>query len=106
MATYLRFTETAEQDIEKGFSYLKTPSMKRAKKLSGLCAFSFDTYNDEERREMTDEEILNKIKKYASQQYYLNTATAVLIDGDYIGNNPNGEGVLIKPNYIIESYNL
>ena len=32
MATYLRFTETAEEDIEKGYSYLKTPSMKKAKK--------------------------------------------------------------------------
>lgn len=106
MAYFLRFTETAEQDIENGFSYLKTPSMRKAKKLEGLCAFSFDTYNDDERREMTEDEILRKIKRYASNQYYLNTSTAVLIEGDYVGSNPNGEGVLIKPNYILNTYSL
>lgn len=107
MATYLRFTKTANKDIEKGYSYLKTPSMKKAQKLNGLCAFKFDTWLDGEfNREMTQEEILKQIKKIASNQYYLDTTTAVLIDGDYLGQNPNGEGVLISPNYIIETFEL
>ena len=106
MATFLRFTSTAQEDINCGFSYLKTPSMKKAKKLNGLCVFSFDTYNDEERREMTESEVIAKIKKYAQNQYYLNTSIAVLIEGDYVGSNPNGEGVLINPSHVIETYEL
>ena len=107
MATYLRFTETAEEDIEKGYSYLKTPSMKKAKKLKGLCAFKFDTWLDGEfNREMTKEEIVIEIKKIASNQYYLNTNTAVLIEGDYLESNQNGEGSVISANYIIDTFYL
>ena len=102
--TYLRFTNTIKEDLEKGFSYLKTPSMKKTVKLNGLCAFSFDTCIDN--RDMTEDEIISKIKRIANNQYYLNTDTAVLIEGDYIGNNPNGEGVIIKANYILNTYSL
>jgi len=102
--TYLRFTNTIKEDLEKGFSYLKTPSMKKSVKLNGLCAFSFDTWIDN--RDMTEDEIIDKIKRIANNQYYLNTDTAVLIEGDYIGNNPNGEGVIIKANYILNTYSL
>jgi len=102
--TYLRFTNTINEDLEKGFSYIKTPSMKKPVKLNGLCAFSFDTWIDN--RDMTEDEIISKIKRIANNQYYLNTDTAVLIEGDYIGNNPNGEGVIIKANYILNTYSL
>lgn len=100
MATYLRFTQTAQQDIDNGFSYLKTPSMKKAKKLPGLCAFSFDIFG------MNEDEILAKVKRYAANQYYLNTTKAVIIEGMYIGQNPNGEGVIITPDYIVAEYDF
>ena len=107
MATYLRFTATAQEDIKKGYSYLKTPSMKKAKKLRGLCAFNFNTFLDGEfNREMTREEIICKIKYIASNQYYLNTTTAVLIEGDYLESNPNGEGFIISAKYIIDTFYL
>ena len=102
---YLRFTQTAEEDIQKGYSYLKTPSMKKAQKLKGLCVFSFDNYTDEG-KEMSSSEIEEKIRKIAANQYYLDTSIAVLIEGKYIGNNPNGEGVLIKPKTIVDTFYL
>lgn len=105
MATYLRFTQTAEEDIKRGFSFLKTPSMKKAKKLNGLCAFSFDCTNCEGRK-MSEDEIISQIKMYAKEMYYLDTTIAVIIKGDYLGQNPNGEGVIVKPEYIIETYYL
>lgn len=105
MATYLRFTENIEADMEKGYSFLKTPSMKKATKLKGLCAFSFDVYNDMG-KVMSSEEIESKIAQFARNQYYLNTSVAVLIEGDYVGSNPNGEGVLIKAKKVIDTYYL
>jgi len=107
MATYLRFTATINDDINKGFSYLKLPSLKKPRKLDGLCAFRFDTWlNGEFDREMTDTEILNEIKKIASHQHYLNCSVAALIDADYIEGNINGEGSIVKPNYLIKEYIL
>lgn len=107
MATFLRFTQNAQEEIEKGYSFLKTPSMKKAKKLNGLCAFSFDTWiSGDQNREMTESEIISKIKQYAKNQYYLDTTVAVLIDGNYLGQNPNGEGVIIKGVSVIETYTL
>lgn len=102
---YLRFTQNIESDIQSGVSYLKTPSMKKAKKLNGLCAFSFDPYN-EEGKLMSNEEIEEKIRKISNSQYYLNTEVAVLLEGKYVGSNPNGEGVLIKVTNIVKEFYL
>ena len=100
MATYLRFTKNFQSDLEKGYSYFKTPSMKKAVKLQGICAFKFDYEN------LTEEETINIIKQYASNQYYLDCSTAVLFDADYIESNKNGEGSIVKPNYLIKQYFL
>lgn len=107
MATYLRFTDTIEKDIKRGYSFLKTPSMKKAEKLNGLCAFKFDTWIDgSENREMTESEILSAIRKIGENTYYLQASTAVLIDAEYLSSNENGEGSVIRANYIIKKYSL
>lgn len=103
---YLRFTSRIEQEIKnKEVSYFKTPSMKKAVKLQGLCAFSFDPY-DERGRFMSDEDILSKIQVIADNQYYLDCSVAVFLEGEYLGNNSNGEGVIIKPLKVIKEFYL
>jgi len=108
MRTYLRFTENIEQDMKKGFSYLKTPTMKKAQKLQGLCAFSFDTtIFDIELgcdREKTKEEIIKDIYQILDNSWYIKSNTAVIIEGEYLGSNPNGEGVIIKANSIYKKF--
>lgn len=108
MATFLRFTRNAEADIDLGYSYLKTPSMQEAERLEGLCAFSFDLYVEDEEtgreRLMTESEIERKIAQYAQNFAYYNNGVAAIIEGEYLGQNPNGEGVIIRPSYLVNEY--
>ena len=110
MATYLRFTETAKEDIKKGFSYFKTPSMKKSIKLQGLCAFKFDTeiFDIElrEYREKTKSEMIKEFNQILEASDYIKSDTAVLIEGEYLSNNQNGEGVIIKAKNIINTFYL
>ena len=80
-ATYIRFTDNFETE---GNSYFKTPSMQKAKKLSGICAFNFDIFG------LSDDEIESKAKQYyKNYSYYGNKA--VVFEGEFIDNNANGE---------------
>ena len=86
MDTYLRFTN--DFDGEEN-SYFKTPSMKKAQKLNGVCAFPFDIEG------LTEEEIALKAKQYYHNfNYYGNHA--VVFEREYIENNRNSEGVIVK----------
>lgn len=98
---YLRFTTTASEDIRRGTSLFKTSSMEKAEILPGICAFSFDDY------ELSDSEIEAKIRQYAKNySYYSNCGMAALIDGEYLGQNKNGEGVIIRPLRLIREITL
>lgn len=105
MATYLRFTTNAKEEVRKGFSYFKTPSMSEAIELEGLCGFSFDTtiFDCEkgEERDMTRDELARKIQQYADNYSYYNDGEAVIIEGEYLGQNQNGEGVIFRPERIL-----
>lgn len=92
MNTFLRFTENF--DKEKS-SYLKTATMKKAKKLQGICAFNFDLYNFDERREMTYKEIVEKVKGYSKNFPYYDSKIAVIFEGEFI--EQGNEGVIVRP---------
>ena len=101
MATFLRFTATAQEDIERGTSLFKTGSMNNAEVLPGICAFSFDI------EDMTEDEVVRKIKQYAKNfAYYSSCGVAALIEGEYVARNRNSEGVIIEPSYLITEYQL
>lgn len=101
MATYLRFTTTAKQDINRGTSLFKTPSMSEPIVLDGICAFSINIEN------LSDEEILSKVKTFAkAYDYYSECGVAALIEGTYIERNANGEGVIIRPESLIKEIYL
>jgi len=100
METYLRFTTTGYEDLERGTSLLSLPSLDEDEVLEGLCAFSFDIDHD-----MTEDDILRKVEMYAKNFCYYNEGTAVIIEGEYIKQNPNGEGVVIRAERIIKEYN-
>ena len=101
MATYLRFTTTAQEDIDRGTSLFKTPSMKKAIVLDGICAFRIDLDN------LTEEQIIKKVNDFASAySYYSDCGTAAIIEGAYINQNANGEGVIISPEYLIREISL
>lgn len=86
MKTYLRFTNDFDGE---DFSYLKTPSMKKAVKLNGVCAFGFDIFG------LSENEIEKTAKQYYDNfGYYGNTV--VIFEGEYIENNRNGEGVVVR----------
>ena len=68
METYIRFTENFGSE---GNSYFKTPSMKSAVRLNGVCAFPFDIFD------LSEEEIRDKAKQYYKNfGYYGSTAVA------------------------------
>ena len=96
METYIRFTENFGSE---GNSYFKTPSMKSAVRLNGVCAFRFDIFD------LSEDEIKNKAK-----QYYKNFAhygsTAVVFEGMYIENNKNGEGVIVEKGSKLYEFNF
>ena len=110
--TYLRFTNDISADMKKGYSYLKTPTMKKAVKLNGLCAFSFSItrpdYEDGGREvEMTKQELLEVIEMYRVNTWYLSDMPyAVIVEGRYLGNNPNSEGVIIKAEKVLMEFSL
>lgn len=96
METYIRFTENFGTE---GNSYFKTPSMRRAVRLNGVCAFRFDIFG------LSEDEI-----KYKAKQYYKNfgyyCGTAVVFEGKYIENNKNGEGVIVEKGSKLYEFNL
>jgi len=93
MAYFLRFTYTPNEDLERGTSLLDLPSLEKPRVLEGLCGYSFAEYY-EFNQIMTDEEITSKVNMYKNNVWY--NGDAVLFEGEYIGNNPNGEGVIFK----------
>ena len=100
MSYFLRFTDTANEDLERGTSLLDLPSLDTPQKLDGLCGYCI--YEDEEIEYnlVSKEEIEEKINMYKQNTYY--PGEAVIFQGDYIEQNPNGEGVIFTPNSIYE----
>lgn len=96
MGTYIRFTENFESE---GNSYFKTPSMKSAVPLNGVCAFSFDIYD------LSEGEIRDKAKQYYKNLGYY-SGTAVVFEGRYIENNKNGEGVIVEKGNKLYEFNF
>ena len=96
METYIRFTEFYETE---GNSYFKTPSMKSAVRLDGLCAFQFDIFN------LSEDEIRSKAKQYHTNLKYYGSK-AVIFEGTYIKNNKNGEGVIVKKKSKLYEFNF
>jgi len=93
MSYFLRFTNTASEDLERGTSLLELPSLSEAKILPGLCGYSFASY-EEFNYIMTDSEIESKVTMFKNNVFY--TGVAVLFEGEYLDNNVNGEGVIFK----------
>jgi hypothetical protein len=104
--TYLRFTDTIEEDMSRGYSFLTLPSLKKPKKLKGLCAIKFDMIifdeSTREYREKTNSEIMDSIMRQKERFHYIDCETAVIIEGDYLEDNVNGEGVVIKAKKVIK----
>lgn len=103
---YLRFTNDIHSE---SVSYLKTPSMKKAKKLSGLCAFSTclvtdgdNVYNAGSGRieEMTSSEVCEYVERFRPD-YLSEDLSFSLFTGKYLESNCNGEGVIVKKDRII-----
>lgn len=100
MAYFLRFTDTAGEDLDRGTSLLDLPSLESPEVLSGLCGYSFA--DDYELEEMSEAEISAKVKMYQNNVWYDGTPT--LFEGEYIEQNPNGEGVIFKASAIHSEY--
>ena len=96
METYIRITECYETE---GNSYFKTPSMKNAVRLNGVCAFSFDIYD------LSEDEIRSKAKQYHKNLGYYGSK-AVILEGTYIENNKNGEGVIVEKGNKLYEFNF
>ncbi|MDA1120886.1 MAG: hypothetical protein O2887_10430 [Bacteroidetes bacterium] len=90
---YLRFTNTAQEDLNRGTSLLDLPSLESPIILPGLCGFKVgDEYSSQE-------EIDVQVKSHIANTYYSGTPT--LFEGHYIQSNPNGEGSVFTPISII-----
>ena len=96
METYLRFTTDFNHD---NYSYFKVPSMDKAKRLPGICAFPFNIEG------MSREEIENKVKVYAKNFSYYNEGTAVIFEGEFITKNTNDEGVIVSKGRKLYEFN-
>ena len=96
MGTYIRFTENFGSE---GNSYFKTPSMKSAVRLNGVCAFPFDIFD------LSEDEIRDKAKQYYKNFGYYGS-TAVVFEGKYIENNKNGEGVIVEKGGKLYEFNF
>lgn len=95
---FLRFTENAEGDLQRGTSMFKTGRMDEAVELSGLCGFSIELAG------MSKSEIEKEIALYAANcPEYSEGRKAVIFEGEVIERNKNSEGVVFKP-YKIEGY--
>ena len=102
MAYFLRFTETANEDLERGTSLLDLPSLKKPVVLDGLCGFSFCGSEEIDYNILSESEIESKVNMYKNNVWY--NGSAVLFEGDYIENNVNGEGVIFKANSIYKTF--
>jgi len=96
METYIRFTENFGSE---GNSYFKTPSMKSAVRLNGVCAFPFDIFD------LAEDEIRNKARQYHKNFGYYGSK-AVIFEGTYIENNKNGEGVIVEKGSKLYEFNF
>ena len=94
MKYFLRFTETAIEDLERGTSLLDLPSLNKPVILKGLCGFSFCEFEDIEYGILSDSEIEDKVKMFKNNVFY--KGIAVLFLGEYLEQNSNGEGVIFK----------
>jgi hypothetical protein len=102
MAYFLRFTDTAEQDLKRGTSLLDLPSLKKPIVLSGLCGYSFCDKEEIEYNILSDSDIEEKVSKYKRNVNY--SGSAVIYEGEYVENNPNGEGVIFSPTSIYKTF--
>ena len=102
MAYFLRFTNTASEDLERGTSLLDLPSLEKPVILSGLCGYSFCSSEEINYNILSDSEIETKVNMYKNNVWY--NGTAVLFEGEYIENNCNGEGVIFKAYSIYKSF--
>jgi len=102
MAYFLRFTNTANEDLERGTSLLNLPSLDSPKVLDGLCGFSFCDTEEINSGILSESEIESKVNMYKNNVWY--AGQAVLFEGEYIENNPNGEGVIFRANSIYKSF--
>jgi len=102
MAYFLRFTETANEDLERGTSLLDLPSLKKPIVLEGLCGYSFCSSEEIDFNMLSESEIEAKVNMYKNNVWY--NGAAVLFEGAYINNNANGEGVIFKANSIYKTF--
>jgi len=102
MAYFLRFTNTANEDLERGTSLLDLPSLKKPIVLDGLCGYSFCGSEEIDYNVLSESEIEAEVNMYKNNTWY--NGAAVLFEGDYIEDNVNGEGVIFKANSIYKSF--
>ena len=101
MTYFLRFTDTANEDLERGTSLLDLPSLKKPVDLDGLCGYSFCGFEEMEYI-LSESEIDAKVKMYQNNIWY--TGTPVIFAGEYVNQNVNGEGVIFKPISIYKTF--
>ena len=102
MPYFLRFTDTASEDIERGTSLLDLPSLDEPVVLAGLCGYSFCSSEEIDYNMLSEGEIEAKVNMYKNNVWY--SGTAVLFEGDYLENNSNGEGVIFRANSIYKTF--
>jgi len=90
MEYFLRFTDNAQRDLEKGYSFFK----KTEEKLPGLCGFRLA----ETTEEFENLDLNYVIKKYQNNCGYSNEP--VIFTGSMIGRGPI-EGDLFTPEELI-----
>ena len=100
MKYFLRFTDTATEDLERGTSLLDLPSLDEPEILEGLCGFSFCDAEEIDHNILSAEEIENKVRMYQKNVWY--TGKPVLFKGEYI--KQNNEGVIFKPIEIYKTF--
>jgi len=103
MKYFLRFTDTANEDLQRGTSLLDLPSLNSPEVLPGLCGYSFCELEDIDYSIMSESEIENKVKMFQKNVYY--SGAAVLFKGEYITQNINGEGVIFEAVEIYKIFN-
>lgn len=102
MKYFLRFTDTASEDLERGTSLLDIPSLDTPEVLEGLCGYSFCELEDIDYNIMSESEIESKVRMFQNNVWY--NGTPVLFKGEYIGQNPNGEGVIFEAIEIYKTF--
>lgn len=102
MKYFLRFTDTADTDLQRGTSLLKLPSLKKPIVLDGLCGYSFFEAEEIDNNILSDSDIQSKVNIYKRNLHY--NGTPVIFKGEYIEQNPNGEGVIFKADSIYQRH--